>query len=101
MPNKARTPCTFPGCGWPAVDRGRCQKHKRGTTSERGYDGRHKRTRAAYEFAVTLGRVRCARCGLPIKPGDKWDLGHNDRDRRKYNGPEHADCNRAAGGRSN
>jgi hypothetical protein len=39
--------------------------------------------------------VRCARCGKLIKPGDKWDLGHDDWDKTRYSGPEHLACNRA------
>ncbi len=37
----------------------------------------------------------CARCGLRIEPGQPRDLGHDDVDRRRYVGPEHArsvDC---------
>ena len=49
---------------------------------------------------VSRGQVPCARCGLLIEPGEQWDLGHDDNDRTKYNGPEHANrCNRSAGGR--
>jgi hypothetical protein len=38
---------------------------------------------------VRAGLAVCWRCGLPIRPGQAWDLGHDDRDRSKYAGPEH------------
>lgn len=43
------------------------------------------------------GTVACARCGRLIEPGQPWDLGHVDGDKTRYTGPEHQDCNRAAG----
>lgn len=51
--------------------------------------------------------VPCARCGKPVLPGMKWDLGHVveiDRDPEGMWDPsliriEHAHCNRAAGAR--
>jgi hypothetical protein len=41
----------------------------------------------------------CARCGLPILPGDEWDLDHGP-DRSSYLGPAHRRCNRVAGARN-
>jgi hypothetical protein len=36
---------------------------------------------------VALGGVCCARCGLPIDPGEPFDLGHDDHDRSRYSAP--------------
>ena len=49
---------------------------------------------------VQRGAVLCGRCGEPIQPHEPWDLGHQDEDRTKYNGPEHRDrCNRSVAGK--
>ena len=63
----------------------------------RGYDAQHDRVRARWAQRVKSGSVCCARCGHPILPGMKWDLGHSDFDRSQYQGPEHQRCNRRAG----
>ncbi|MEC4836868.1 hypothetical protein R2362_20240 [Mycobacteroides chelonae] len=77
-----------------------------GTTTQRGYDYQHKKLRAQLKPEVEAGRATCWRCGQPIRKGQAWDLGHDDDDRTKYRGPEHAhtaDCsaggNRATAGR--
>ena len=69
-------------------------------TVDRGYGANHKRTRALWAQRLkTLGTLPCARCGKPITNGEPWDLGHTD-NRAAYQGPEHAHCNRRAGGLS-
>lgn len=70
----------------------------RDTTSQRGYGPRHQALREQWRPDVEAGRVSCARCHLPIAPGERWDLGHDD-DRSKYTGPEHQECNRGASNR--
>ncbi|SRX93573.1 hypothetical protein MSP7336_01812 [Mycobacterium shimoidei] len=70
----------------------------KGTTNQRGYDYRHQRLRKQFEPLVRSGRAVCWRCGLPIKPDAKWDLGHDDNDRTKYRGPEHVGRECPAGG---
>lgn len=72
------------------------------STSERGYGTEHQRLRADWQTVINeTGGVDCARCGdVRIKPGDAWDLGHDDHDRSKYTGPECIPCNRGTGGRN-
>jgi hypothetical protein len=67
--------------------------------SSRGYGAPHVAVRARYACLVDAGEAVCARCGIPILPGDEWDLGHSE-DRSSYTGPEHSRCNRSAGGRN-
>lgn len=60
--------------------------------------------RALLAPVVASGRAVCGACGLPIAPGDAWDVGHetamalggHPRGRVR---PEHSTCNRRAGGR--
>lgn len=83
---------------------------QRGTsTTARGYGSKHQRLRRALVPQVASGTVRCARgsacrfavdgLGGLIAPGEEWDLGHDDHDRRVYTGPEHRVCNRATSSR--
>jgi hypothetical protein len=83
----------------------------KGNTTSREYGSKHQKLRRDYEPLIASGNATCWRCGQPITPGTKWDLGHDDTAHnpdgtRKHNGPEHAlkrDCpaggNRATKGR--
>jgi hypothetical protein len=63
-------------------------------THDQRYGADHRRRRRALAPAVEAGLTSCARCGKPILPGERWDLGHVD-GTNDYSGPEHARCNRA------
>jgi hypothetical protein len=63
-------------------------------TSARGYGTLHQNVRAKWAVLVRAGGVACARCGREIEPTEPWDLGHDDHDRTRYQGPEHRKCNR-------
>lgn len=60
------------------------------------YGRPHVRARARWATAVAAGRVTCWRCTHPITAGQPWDLGHRT---GLHSAPEHAGCNRRAGGR--
>lgn len=97
--------CSEPGCPsmqteYKCLAHRRIAEQARGTTAQRGYGATHQHMREAWRPAVQAGRVHCARCGRPIRPGQLWDLGHHDRDRTRYTGPEHAACNRRTAGRA-
>jgi hypothetical protein len=100
----AKRVCSEPTCPRLIDTAGRCDEHRReadrarGTRQQRGYTAEHDRLRRDWAPRVATGRVRCRRCGEPIGP-EPWDLGHND-ERTAWTGPEHASCNRAAGGRA-
>lgn len=65
------------------------------------YGASHRRLRRQWMPAVERGDVCCARCGRPIYPGQRWDLGHVDGGGPDdYTGPECVSCNRAAGARN-
>lgn len=100
---RAKRICPKRGCA--SVADGRyCQAHNReyeadrGSSTQRGYDHRHKALRKQWDVKVQRGGVLCASCGKPIHPGTPWDLGHTD-DRADYKGPEHPACNRSDGGK--
>jgi len=105
---RAWSPCSTPGCPTPtppgvskcAPCRSEAER-KRGTRQARGYDATHDTLRAHWLPLVAGGGVTCWRCGELIHPSEPWDLGHDDVDRTRYRGPEHANrCNRSAGGKA-
>jgi hypothetical protein len=59
----------------------------------------HQKERKRWVRMVRAGGVICWRCGDPIDPGARWDLGHVDEDGRArgfpLRHPEHRSCNRA------
>lgn len=75
------------------------RRDRGGSTGARGYGSAHQKLRKVWKARVDAGGVRCARCGGMLVPGEPWDLGHDDFDRSRYTGPEHARCNRATSGR--
>lgn len=82
----------------------------RPSAAARGYGRRHRELRKQWEPNVNAGRVECsaphcmaeARPGgtRRIAPGAAWDLGHDETDRTRYKGPQHAECNRGQSRRS-
>src|SRR6202008_906015 len=57
------------------------------STAARGYGAAHQAKRKELAPTVAAGLATCWRCGMPIMPGQAWDLGHDDRDRSVYRGP--------------
>jgi hypothetical protein len=55
----------------------------------------YRATRTMLGPFVAAGLAKCGRCGLPIRAGQKWDLGHVD-GTLVIAGPEHSRCNRAS-----
>jgi hypothetical protein len=87
---------------WPVISgskpAAKAARKSQSGTRLRGYGADHKRLRAIWAKVVESGDAYCARCGKWISPGSPWDLGHDDKDRTKYKGPEHRKCNRGAPG---
>lgn len=79
---------------------------KADTTYAAGYGKRHEAERQRWRPHVEArcdchpNGVICWRCQEWIPIDGPWDLGHDDRDRSRYRGPEHPPCNRAAGARN-
>ena len=81
----------------------RAEKGQDHEMSNKAYDQDHREERANWQALIDAGHpVDCWRCKKRIHPGQPMDLGHivdlalggNPKRRR----PEHAGCNRAAGG---
>ena len=79
-------------------------EHKRGTRQQRGYDAAYDQARRHWAPKVAACTVHChaSVCiepsGRLILPHQPWDLGHDEQ--RHIRGPEHATCNRSAGGKA-
>jgi hypothetical protein len=106
MPRRMKV-CAQPGCP-EIIERRHCPTHTtqreraRGSRQQRGYDRGHERLREQWKPKVEAGMVDCHAivCVMPqrrIWLGMAWDLGHIP-DRTAWTGPEHARCNRVAGG---
>jgi hypothetical protein len=63
------------------------------------YGSVHKAQRKRWARVVAAGGVACWRCGKPIPPVARWDLGHVEEEGRRrgfpVRHPEHRSCNRA------
>jgi hypothetical protein len=59
------------------------------------YGRPHRQLRAQWAPRVASGGVTCWRCTRPIGAREAWDLGHDDDQPGRYQGPEHSACNRA------
>ena len=68
---------------------------KPGGTAARGYGAAHQALRAKL-LPLAYG-TDCYRCGQVMLPSQELHLGHDDHDRTKYRGIEHAQCNVRAG----
>lgn len=100
----AKRVCAEDGCpvltdGTRCTDHTRARDKARGTPAQRGYGEAHRRLRATYQQRMNAGEMfTCWRCGKPINPRS-WHLGHDDKDRSIYRGPECPLCNLATSGR--
>jgi hypothetical protein len=118
-PSRRHRYCVACGAKQRRKHRGKKQAYPPGRTAAAGYGPDHQKQRKREAQRVAAGGVGCARChrlipapgsGVPCpairsdgtvcgKRDCGWDLGHDDHDRSKYTGPEHACCNRATKGR--
>lgn len=64
-----------------------------------------RRSRAHFAAMVEAGDCVCPKCGLPIVPGQRWQVGHQQDQALGGShdlvnlAPEHGTCNESAGGR--
>lgn len=102
MPHKLATACRIRTC----PNLRPCPDHPiiRASRQARGYNAAYDRERQRWARRVARGGVHChapvclEASGRLILPHQPWDLGHDDE--RAVRGPEHARCNRSAGGKS-
>lgn len=58
------------------------------------YSYAHRQLRKHFAAVVEAGQAHCWRCGTWLDPRQPWDLGHDDRDKEVWRGPECRPCNR-------
>lgn len=75
--------------------RRRPRRRIQASASARGYGHAHQKLRRALLAVMAPGQP-CPRCGQPMWPWQRIDLGHTD-GKTAYQGLEHASCNRSAG----
>lgn len=71
------------------------RQHVRNARRAERYGAEHKAMRRQWLPLVARGTVDCARCDLPIAPGDQWQLDHLDNGTSR---PSHRYCNESARG---
>jgi hypothetical protein len=64
-----------------------------GSTTARGYGYKHRLERARWVKQIAFAGGYCARCHLPIAPGEPFHLDHDSYDRSRYLGVSHVKCN--------
>ena len=78
------------------AERARVRRLRKRAQNRKYGSAEHKRARTEARALVASGYAECSRCGEPIKPGEPFDVGHDDAYPHLYSGVEHPGCNRGA-----